>query len=99
MLIINKDDINRIQIWTKKTICSKLPIHLLQFKQIQDISFQILLLKHVYIIIKIKQTSIKAEEQMSKRKYSIHKYFVHTELHIKAPHTTTTHQKVNIEAH
>ena len=31
---------------------------------------------------------------MSKRKYSIHKYlFFMFELHIKFPHTTTTHKK------
>ena len=39
--------------------------------------FQILLLKHVYIIIEIKQISIKTDKQMSKRKYSIHKNFFH----------------------
>ena len=33
--------------------------------------------------------------ELKKRKYSIHKYFffVMFELHIKVPHTTTTHQK------
>ena len=52
MFIINKED--RIQIWTKQTKYSYLPIHLLQLKQIQDISIQTCLLKHVHIIIKIK---------------------------------------------
>ena len=51
-------------------------------------AFQILLVKHVHIIIKIKQISIKTDKQMSKRKYSIHKYILFP---VRITHQGSTH--------
>ena len=63
MLIINKED--RIQVWTKK-------IQTLSYNlNKNNISpFQVLLLKLIHIIIKIKQTSIKTETNVKKIQYS-----------------------------
>ena len=53
----------------KMTKYSHLSIHPLWLNQTEIHAFQILLLKHVHITIKIKQILIKTDKQMSKRKY------------------------------
>ena len=75
MLIINKED--RIPIWTNKPKYLHMPIHPLYLNQYKIHAFQILLLKHVHIIIKIEQISIKTDKQMSKKIFNTQVFLFH----------------------